>query len=78
MTESPYLVGLRLIGKKVVVEEGQVRTVRQGHEFIVHPEVDPTIEEFIRPQFQKLYTMSFENYPTEIERLRHPDVTACK
>ena len=31
---------------QVVVEEGQVRTVNQGREFIVQPEFDPGIEEF--------------------------------
>jgi formylmethanofuran dehydrogenase subunit A len=63
---------------QVVVEEGEVRTVTEGHEFVTRPAYDDTIEEYIRPLFQKVYTMSFENYPTEIERLRHPDVTACK
>ena len=63
---------------QVVVEEGEVRMVTEGHEFVTRPAYDETIEEYIRPLFQKVYTMSFENYPTEIERLRHPDVTACK
>ena len=63
---------------EVVVEEGEVRAVSEGHEFVVHPNFDETIEEYIRPLFQKTYTMSFENYPTEMERLRHPDITACK
>jgi formylmethanofuran dehydrogenase subunit A len=63
---------------QVVVEEGEVRTVTEGHEFVTRPAYDETIEEYIRPLFQKVYTMSFENYPVEIERLRHPDVTACK
>jgi len=63
---------------QVVVEEGEVRTVTEGHEFVSRPAYDETIEDYIRPLFQKVYTMSFENYPTEIERLRHPDVTACK
>jgi formylmethanofuran dehydrogenase subunit A len=63
---------------QVVVEEGEVRTVTEGHEFVTRPAYDETIEEYIRPLFQKVYTMSFENYPTEIERLRHPDVTSCK
>ena len=63
---------------QVVVEEGEVRTVTEGHEFVTRPAYDETIEEYIRPLFQKVYTMSFENYPTEIERLRHPEVTACK
>jgi formylmethanofuran dehydrogenase subunit A len=67
-----------LKGGVVVVEEGEVRTVTDGREFIVHPSFDDQIEEYIRPLFTKVYTMSFENYPVEIERLKHPDVVACK
>jgi formylmethanofuran dehydrogenase subunit A len=66
-----------LKGGTVVVEEGQVRSVSEGREFIVHPEFDPGIEDFIRPNFNKIYTMSFENYPTEMTRLRHPEVVPC-
>ena len=61
-----------LKGGEVVVEEGEIRAIVEGREFIVQPDVDETIEEFLRPLFQKLYTMSFENYPTEIERLARP------
>ena len=32
---------------------------------------------FIRPLFEDHYTMSFENYPTEMERLHHPEVVPC-
>ena len=63
---------------QVVVEDGDVRKVTEGHEFVSRPVYDETIEDYIRPLFQKVYTMSFENYPTEIARLRHPDVTVCK
>jgi formylmethanofuran dehydrogenase subunit A len=66
-----------LKGGKVVVEEGQVRAISEGREFIVHPDFDPTIEDFIRPNFQKVYTMSFDNYPTEMTRLHHPEVVPC-
>jgi formylmethanofuran dehydrogenase subunit A len=62
---------------QVVVEEGQVRAVSTGREFIVHPDVDPTIEDFIRPQFNKVYTMAFDNYPTEITRLHSPELVPC-
>ena len=62
---------------EVVVEEGQVRAIVPGREFIVHPEFDPKIEDFIRPEFQKVYTMSFENYPTEMTRLHHPEIVPC-
>jgi formylmethanofuran dehydrogenase subunit A len=67
-----------LKGGKVVVEDGQVRAVTEGSEFIVHPEFDPGIEEYIRPLFNKVYTMSFENYPSELERLQHPALVDCE
>ena len=62
---------------EIVVEEGDVRAVPDGREFIVHPPYDEGIEEYLRPLFPKIYTMSFENYPVEMERLRRPDITTC-
>ena len=67
-----------LKGGQVVVEDGDVRAMPDGQEFIFRPAYDPSIEEYIRPLFQKVYTMSFENYPTEIERLRHPQITKAE
>jgi formylmethanofuran dehydrogenase subunit A len=67
-----------LKGGEVVIEEGEVRAVSRGREFIVHPSYDDQIVEYIRPLFDKVYTMSFDNYPVDIERLRRPDVTPCK
>ena len=64
-------------GGKVVVEEGDNRALIEGRVFLVHQEFDPTIEEFIRPTFQKVYTLSFENYPTEMTRLKHPETVPC-
>ena len=61
-------------GGAIVVEEGEVREVTEGKEFIVHPECDEQIEEYIRPLFEKVYTMSFANYPVELERLRSPEI----
>jgi formylmethanofuran dehydrogenase subunit A len=63
---------------EVVVEEGDVRQVTEGREFIVHPACDEHIEEYLRPLFQKVYTISFDNYPVEMERLRHPEIRPCK
>jgi formylmethanofuran dehydrogenase subunit A len=63
-----------LKGGMIVVEEGEVRDVATGREFIVRPACDDAIEDYIRPLFEKFYTMSFANYPVEIERLRHPEV----
>jgi formylmethanofuran dehydrogenase subunit A len=67
-----------LKGGKVVVEEGQVRALTEGREFISRPKFDDSIEDYIRPQFQKLYTMSFENYPTGIERMHDHEIVECE
>jgi formylmethanofuran dehydrogenase subunit A len=64
-------------GGEIVVEDGEVRHVTSGREFVVHPACDEEIERYLRPLFQKVYTISFDNYPVEIERLRHPHIQAC-
>jgi formylmethanofuran dehydrogenase subunit A len=57
-------------GGEVVVEEGELRTVGNGRQYIVQPAYDEQIEAYLRPLFQKVYTMSFDNYPVEIERIK--------
>jgi formylmethanofuran dehydrogenase subunit A len=64
-------------GGEVVVEEGDIRKVTEGREFLVQPAYDETIEDFLRPLFQQVYTMSFENYPVEMERIARPEVHPC-
>jgi formylmethanofuran dehydrogenase subunit A len=64
-------------GGEIAVEEGEIRTVKDGREFLVQPAFDEQIEEYLRPVFQKVYTMSFDNYPVQIERLRRPDIQSC-
>jgi formylmethanofuran dehydrogenase subunit A len=61
-------------GGEVVVEDGQIRGAGHGRQFIVQPSYDEHIEEYLRPAFQKVYTMSFDNYPVEMERIRRPEV----
>ena len=63
-----------LKGGEVVVEEGEIRAVSEGREFVFRPAYDAAIEDYIRPLFQKVYTMSFENYPVEIERVRGAEI----
>ena len=63
---------------EMVVEEGEIRKSVEGRGIIVHPAFDPKIEEYMRPLFQQYYTMSFENYPVEMERIEHADVRPCK
>jgi formylmethanofuran dehydrogenase subunit A len=65
-------------GGEVVLEEGEIRLTPQGREFIVQPAYDEKIEEFLRPAFQQVYTMSFDNYPVEMERIHRPEVRACE
>ena len=74
MFESPRYV---IKGGEIVVEEGQIRKVVEGRQFIVQPTFDEGIEEYLRPLFQDVYTTSFENYPVEMERIARPDVRSC-
>lgn len=75
MFEYPRYV---IKGGEVVVEDGEIRAVTQGREFIAHPAFDEQIEAYLRPLFEKVYTMSFDNYAVEMERLARPDIHACK
>jgi len=65
-------------GGEIVVEEGDIRKVVEGREFLVQPSYDEGIEEYLRPLFQQYYTMSFDNYPVEMERIERPEVHTCK
>jgi formylmethanofuran dehydrogenase subunit A len=64
-------------GGEIVVEEGDIRKVTDGTEFIVHPSYDEQIEHYLRPLFQQVYTMSFDNYPVEMERIERPTIREC-
>src|SRR5262249_10191145 len=56
-------------GGEIVVEEGDLRRSLEGREQAVRPAHDAKIEESLRPIFQQYYTMSFDNYPVEVERV---------
>ena len=64
-------------GGDVVIEDGDIRETPQGREFLVKPACDPGIDEFMRPLFEDCYTMSFENYPVELERIEHREMREC-
>ena len=70
---SVHLSALRDQGRGDRGRGGRVRAVTEGREFIVHPACDEKIEEYLRPMFEKVYTISFENYPVDLERLRRPE-----
>ena len=63
---------------EIVVEEGDIRQPKEGREFIVQPAFDPSIESYLRPLFQQYYTMSFENYPVELERVERAEIQPLK
>ena len=50
----------------------------EGREFIIQPQYDAAIEDYLRPLFQQHYTMSFDNYPVEMERIEHPEIHPCR
>ena len=53
-------------------------TVVEGRGFLVWPTYDEKIEDYLRPLFQQYYTMSFDNYPVELERIERPEILPCK
>jgi formylmethanofuran dehydrogenase subunit A len=65
-------------GGEVVLEEGEIRTTVGGKALLVRPAYDEKVEDFLRPLFQQYYTMSFDNYPVEMERIEHPEVRPCR
>src|SRR6185295_8177035 len=66
-----------LKGGTIVVEEGDVRAVSDGVEIIVRPQYDAGVEDYLRPIFERIYTFSFDNYPTDLARLHHHDVVSA-
>ena len=62
---------------EVVIEDGEIGETPDGREFIVKPSFDPATDDFIRPLFEDCYTMSFDNYPVEIERLERAEFISC-
>jgi formylmethanofuran dehydrogenase subunit A len=64
-------------GGEIVIEDGEIRETPQGREFLVQPACDPDTDAFIRPLFEDCYTMSFENYPVEFERIEHAELRDC-
>jgi formylmethanofuran dehydrogenase subunit A len=65
-------------GGEVVIEEGEMRQTVEGRGFVVRPTFDPKVEEYLRPLFQQYYTMSFDNYPVELERVHGLQVRECQ
>jgi formylmethanofuran dehydrogenase subunit A len=63
---------------EVVIEEGEIRKSVGGKGLLVQPTFDENIEGFLRPLFEQYYTLSFDNYPVELERIGHAEVRPCR
>lgn len=64
-------------GGEIVIEDGEIRETPEGREFLVKPSYAPDTDAFIRPLFEDYYTMSFENYPVELERIERAEFVDC-
>ena len=64
-------------GGELAVEEGEIRSLSDGHEFVVQPTYNADIEGFLRNKFEEQYTMSFENYPVSLERVHGLQMAEC-
>ncbi|MEZ6123125.1 MAG: formylmethanofuran dehydrogenase subunit A [Planctomycetaceae bacterium] len=62
---------------EVVIEDGDIRETPHGREFLVKPAMAPETDAFMKPAFEDYYTMQFENYPVEFERIENPDLHDC-
>jgi formylmethanofuran dehydrogenase subunit A len=62
---------------EIVIEEGEIRATPLGRSYVIKPQYDPAIEEYLRPLFEDCYTMQFENYPVELERVEHAELRNC-
>ncbi len=65
-------------GGEVIIDDGDVKAAPQGSESIVQPDYDPGIEKFLRPRFESCYTIAFDNYPVELERIDSPELHPCR
>jgi formylmethanofuran dehydrogenase subunit A len=62
---------------KLAVEEGEIRTLSDGHEFVVQPDYNPEIEGYLRDRFEEHYTVRIENYPVDTERVHGLQFADC-
>lgn len=62
---------------EVVVKNGKVVKDGYGKTFYVNPPQEKWIEHEIRGDFDKFYTVSFQNYPVQMEYLPRSEVVPC-
>jgi formylmethanofuran dehydrogenase subunit A len=63
---------------EVVVKNGKVVKDCYGKTFYVDPPQEDWIEHEIREDFDKFYTVSFQNYPVQMKYLPKSEVIPCK
>ena len=56
-------------GGEVVIEEGEIRKMVEGTGVPRPARLRREDRGLLRPLFQQYYTMSFDNYPVEMERI---------
>ena len=61
----------------LIIEEGELRHSIEGSQFASKPIYDESIEDYLRPLFGQLYSMSFENYPVTEECIHGLHVHQC-
>lgn len=61
----------------LVVKDGQIVTDYMGKSLLVETTWDESIEEEIREEFDRFYSISFENYPVEMDYLPRYEVIPC-
>ncbi len=62
---------------EVIVKNGKVVKDYYGKTFYVDPPQEEWIEDEIRGDFDKFYTVSFQNYPVQMEYLPRSEVVPC-
>lgn len=62
---------------ELAVEEGDIKSVHDGHEFVVQPHYNEDVVPYLRDRFEEHYTMSFENYPVDADRVHGMQTHEC-
>ncbi len=62
---------------EIVIKNGKVVKDYYGKTFYVDPPQEEWIEHEIREDFDKFYTVSFQNYPVQMEYLPRSEVVPC-
>jgi formylmethanofuran dehydrogenase subunit A len=64
-------------GGEVVVKDGVVLNEAPGIVFRVAPSHGESIRDKIREEFEKYYTISFDNYPVQEDYLKNTKEVIC-